>query len=155
MGCPAITGYRFRSWLVDTDVHRRPGRASGRGLCIYRLSDAGKYARRFVFFVWNGVQHHIRLKKMLTKRGNLSASAYRRSSSGASGKECPSTAACFRNVSTKGSSPRRSQKPTHSVSTNYWTKRNGFALHRKSLISSRRRYLPVLRETGKSRKRRR
>ena len=94
-------------------------------------------------------------QKMLTKRGNLSASAYRRSSSGASGKECPSTAACFRNVSTKGSSPRRSQKPTHSVSTNYWTKRNGFALHRKSLISSRRRYLPVLRETGKSRKRRR
>ena len=63
MGCSAITGYRFRSCLVDTDVHRRPGRASGRGLCIYRLSDAGKYARRFVFFVWNGVQHHIRLKK--------------------------------------------------------------------------------------------
>lgn len=31
MGCSAITGYRFRSCLVDTDVHRRPGEPPAEG----------------------------------------------------------------------------------------------------------------------------
>ena len=55
-------GYRFRSCLVDTDVHRRPGRASGRAMYIPVIR-RWKICPPVRIFVWNGVQHHIRLKK--------------------------------------------------------------------------------------------